>query len=220
MSSHIKSALLCWGLWWVSLGSHAQVPGWFNVQGRLQVDSTLFDGTVEFKFALVNADGSQTYWRNTADANQDGQTDQAVSLLLSRGLYSLALGDTNLANMAPLPADVFTNSALYLRIWLNDGTHGFEALAPDQRVTPAGYAMIAATVSDGGITVAKLAPGVLDAANLTGVLAPARLPAGVAYKDTDLLSTSNALSGRLVATNAALLATIDALTASVQTLSN
>ncbi|MEK7674947.1 MAG: hypothetical protein AAB676_03815 [Verrucomicrobiota bacterium] len=205
----MRFVILCWVLWWVSLGSHAQVPGLFNVQGRLQVDSTLFDGTVEFKFALVNEDGSQTYWRNSSDANLDGQPDQAVPLLLSRGLYSLALGDTNLANMAALPAHVFTNSALFLRIWLNDGTHGFELLTPDQRITPAGSALISATVSDGAITAPKLAPGVLDAANLTGVLPPARLPANVAYKDTDIFSLSNLLSGQLAA-----------LTATLQTLSN
>lgn len=57
--------------------------------------------------------------------------------------------------------------------------------------------------------MAKLAPGMLDAANLTGVLPPARLPANVAYQDTDILALSNQISGQLAA-----------LTATVQTLSN
>ncbi|MBM3882747.1 MAG: hypothetical protein FJ387_23995 [Verrucomicrobia bacterium] len=191
--------------------AHAEMAGLLTVQGRLQVDSTLVDGTVAFKFALVNGDGSQTYWRNAPDDDLDGQPDQAVVLRLDRGLYTLALGDAGLANMASLPATVFTNSALYLRTWLDDGTHGFQALTPDQRITPVGYALLAATVSDGGITLAKLAPGVLDAANLTGVLAPAQLPVNVAFRDTDLLTLSNAWVARLAATNEALTARIEAL---------
>lgn len=217
-SFNLRAVLLVVLLGLGGLASRAEVPALFNVQGRLLAGTAPVDGPTEFKFALVSANGSQTYWRNSADANADGQPDQAVTLTLSRGLYSVALGDSALANMSVLPADVFANREVYLRVWVNQGTSGFQALTPDQRITSAGYAMISGTVSDGAITTAKLAPGVLDAANLTGVLSPSRLPSNVVYKDADLQSMSNVLSGRLVATNASLVAKIDALSATVEAL--
>ena len=134
----------------------AQVPGLLNYQGRISVGTTAFEGTGQFKLALVNADASQTYWRNAADANNDGEPDASVALTVSRGLYSLMLGDTTLANMAALPPDVFVNSAVYLRVWFNDGVGGFQRLVPDQRVTSAGYSLISSTVTDGAITTTKL----------------------------------------------------------------
>jgi hypothetical protein len=233
-----KGILLTWCVAWASaVGIVADVPGLLNYQGRLSVGASVFDGVGEFKFALVNGDGSIVYWGNAPDLNHDGQPDSAVSLTLTRGLYSVALGDTNLANMALLPVNLFTNSAVYLRVWFNDNTNGFQLLTPDQRITAVGYAMMAASVPDGAITAAQLAPGTLSAGNLTGTLAPAqvpdldagkitagtlsasRLPANVAYKDTDLLSTSNALSASLEATNARLVAQLGDLSAQISALS-
>lgn len=136
--------------------SVAQVPALLSYQGRIAVGTTAFEGNGQFKLALVNGDASQTYWRNAADANNDGEPDASVSITVARGLYSLLLGDTTLANMAALPQDVFANSAVYLRVWFNDGTGGFQRLSPDQRVTSAGYSLISATVTDGAITSTKL----------------------------------------------------------------
>ncbi len=45
------------------------VPLLLNFQGRVTVDGTVFTGTGQFKFALVNADGSQSYWSNDAIAH-------------------------------------------------------------------------------------------------------------------------------------------------------
>ena len=134
------------------------MPSLLNYQGRLAVRGTSFDGSGQFKFALVNGDASSVYWRNAPDADGDGQPDAAVALVVSRGIYSVAIGDTSLANMAALPATLFTNSAVFLRVWFNDGVTGFQLLAPDQRITAVGYAMMAANVSDGVITKSKLAP--------------------------------------------------------------
>ncbi len=117
-----------------------------------------FDGTGQFKLALVNADGSAVYWRNAPDANADGEPDAAVALAVNRGIYSVAIGDTSLANMAALPATVFTNNAVLLRLWFNDGATGFQRLTPDQRIAAVGYAMMAANVADGAVTQEKLAP--------------------------------------------------------------
>jgi hypothetical protein len=193
----------------------AEVPALFHVQGRVLSDSVLVEGPVGFKFALVNQDGSRFYWGNSPDADLDGQPDQAVTLALDRGLYSVSLGDVSLANMAPLPPQVFTNSAIFLRVWLRIGTSAFQLLQPDQRITSAGYALISTTVSDGAITLSKLAPGVLNASNLTGVLDPARLPSGLALT-SDLLSSSNALAAEM----ASLLSAVQVLSDQLASLTN
>ena len=45
---------------------HAQVPQILNYQGRVAVGDppVNFEGSGAFKFALVNADGTTTYWSN------------------------------------------------------------------------------------------------------------------------------------------------------------
>lgn len=131
-------------------------------QGRLAVGETYFEGTGAFKFALVNAEATTLYWLNSPDSNLDHEPDTAVTLPVQRGLYSVLLGDARLANMAPLEASVFTQPELYLRIWFNDGVHGFERLEPDQRVVPPPYALSAGDVPDGVITPAKLAPATVE----------------------------------------------------------
>ena len=50
-----------------------------------------------------------------------------------------------------LPATVFDNEDVRLRVWFNDGTHGFQLLAPDRRIAAVGYALMADSVSDGAI---------------------------------------------------------------------
>jgi hypothetical protein len=80
-----------------------------------------------------------------------------VAVLVSQGLYSVMLGDTTLSNMSAWPPTVFTNSDVRLRVWFDDGTNGFEQLHPDQRIAAVGYAIMAGEVSDGSITLAKLA---------------------------------------------------------------
>ena len=49
----IASVLFC--LFCVTHVLHAQVPQLFNYQGRVVVGTTNFDGSGQFKFALVNA---------------------------------------------------------------------------------------------------------------------------------------------------------------------
>lgn len=143
--------------------SVAQVPGIVNYQGRVTVGGTNFDGTGQFKFALIKADGSATYW-----ANGPG----AVPLTVSDGSFSVLLGDTSLPNMtAPIPASTFTNADVRLRVWFND-----EQISPDLRVGSVGYALMAADVPDGIITSNKLAAGSVSAAALAnGTVGSAQL---------------------------------------------
>ncbi|MBI4662991.1 MAG: galactose oxidase [Verrucomicrobia bacterium] len=161
---HVRRSLtvLASLIWLLGVTADAQVPALINYQGRIAVGRDDFDGQGQFKLALVNASGSEVYWLNHADANGDGEPDQPLSLTVSRGLFSVQLGDTSLPNMAPLSLAVFNNNAVYLRVWFNDGSKGFERLVPDQRVASVGYAIMAAGVPDGAITPEKLAPRALE----------------------------------------------------------
>jgi hypothetical protein len=127
---------------------HAQVPGIINYQGRVTVGGINFTGTGQFQFALVNTDGSATYWNNGAGI---------VSVPVSKGLYSVLLGDATIANMNTIPITVFTNQDVLLRVWFNDGVTGLQQLIPDQRIAAVGFAMMAANIPDGTITSSKLA---------------------------------------------------------------
>ena len=142
----------------------AQVPGLINYQGRVAVGGVNFDGSGQFKFALVNADGSFTHWSN--DGTFGGEPAAAVTLSVVKGLYSVLLGDTSLTNMQSIPSFAFQNEDVRLRVWFNDGTHGFQQLTPDQRIAAAGYAMMAANVPDGSINQFKLAPGAVTGASI------------------------------------------------------
>src|ERR1700730_5048650 len=145
----------------------AQVPQIINYQGRVVVGTTNFTGPGQFKLALVNAAGTTTYWSNDGTSAAGSQPTNAVSLTVSKGLYSVLLGDTTIANMTvAIPLSVFNNSDVRLRVWFNDGTTGSQLLTPDQRIASVGYANMAGNIVDGAITSAKMANGAIGAAQL------------------------------------------------------
>src|SRR3954468_22727895 len=82
----------------------AQVPQIVNYQGRVVVGTTNFNGTGQFKFALVNAAGNVTYWSNNGSSSGGSEPSAAVSLAVANGLYSVLLGDSAIPNMNPIPA--------------------------------------------------------------------------------------------------------------------
>lgn len=127
----------------ITFTTHAQVPQIINYQGRIAVDAVNFDGTGQFRFALVNATGTTSYWSNDGTSTGGSQPTTAVALTVTKGLYSVQLGDASLANMTAIPNSVFANSDVRLRVWFNDGTNGSQLLTPDQRLTAVGYAMVA-----------------------------------------------------------------------------
>ncbi len=142
----------------------ATPPGILNHQGLIQVNSIPFTGTGSFKFALVNAAGTSTFWSNDGTSTNGSEPTAAISLGVTKGRYAVVLGDTNIANMtSTVPASVFaTNSDVRLRIWFNDGTNGSQLLAPDQRLASVGYALHAVeaeTIADGSITETDIAAG-------------------------------------------------------------
>jgi Kelch motif len=189
----------------------AQTNGLVNYQGRVQVGAALFNGAGQFKFAIVSSDGSQFYWRNSASSAPSGEPDNVITVGVTNGQYNVVLGDTTVANMAAIPLSVFStgigqigSAPLYLRVWFNDGVHGSQALSPDQRFTPVGFSLAsafaqqAATVTPGAIGVAQLAPGTLNATNISGTLPNAALPPGLALQ-SDLLALSNNILGQIPA---------------------
>jgi len=140
----------------------AQVPSIINYQGRVSVSGVNYNGVGQFKFALVNS--SQTLWNNDGFTTAN-EPSGAVAATVTKGLYSIGLGDTTQQNMAALPSTVFTNSDVRLRVWFFDGT-SFQQLTPDQRIYAVGYALNAANVADGAVTSAKIATGAIQQSHL------------------------------------------------------
>src|SRR5947209_18874190 len=88
-------------------GLRGQVPLLINYQGRILSGSANFNGTGQFKFALLSPNGNFTYWTNDGTGGGSTQPTNAVSLTVTNGLYSILLGNTSIANMTALPTRVF-----------------------------------------------------------------------------------------------------------------
>ena len=151
----------------------AQVPILLNYQGRVAVGTppVNFDGPGQFRFALVNPAGTTAYWTNDGTHLDGTQPTTAVPLTVTKGLCSVLLGDTSLgAAMTAIPASVFTNADVRLRVWFDDGTHGPQLLTPDQRIAPGAY------LADGSVTSAKIANGAINSTHIaSGAVGNAQL---------------------------------------------
>jgi len=105
-----------------------------------------------------------TYWSNDGTSNNGSEPAAAVSVNVVNGLFTVALGDTTLTNMAGILASLFTQPNLQLRIWFSDGVTGFALLSPVQNLTPTPYAAYAMTPAG--------PPGPPGAAGATGDAGP------------------------------------------------
>ena len=140
------------------------VPSLLNFQGRIVIGGVSYNGTGQFQFALVDNAGTNTFWSNDGTGTGGGEPSAAISLAMTNGLYAVVLGDTNISGMPqPIDPETFTNGDVRLRVWFNDGTHGFEQLSPDQRIVSSGYSQVAQTAN-----------------SLSGVISSAQLPGNVA----------------------------------------
>jgi hypothetical protein len=150
----------------VSGAARAQIPSLVNYQGRITVNGGNFSGAGQFKFALVNSNGSTTFWSNDGTSFNGSQPTNAVTLTVEQGLYSVLLGDTVLGNMIAIPVGAFTNPDVRLRVWFNDGANGFQLLTPDQRLTPSAYfahgSVTSAAIANGAVNAAQIAPGAVN----------------------------------------------------------
>jgi hypothetical protein len=154
-----------------------------NAQGRVTVDGLAFNGTGRFKFALVQSTGRALLWNNDGStALPNFEPTASVSLPVTRGLYSVLLGDTNIAGMTKLiPPAIFDNSDVRLRVWFNDGTHGFQQLTPDQRLAAVGHAMKALVAT--------------EAETFNGPVALTQIPATVVTNNSTNLTLGGAFTG-------------------------
>ena len=73
--------------------SHA-VPPVLNYAGQVAVNGDAFDGNGLFKFALVNADGTTTYWSNDGTSVDGSEPQASVAVSVNGGLYAILLGNT------------------------------------------------------------------------------------------------------------------------------
>ncbi len=117
-------------------------PTVVSYQGKVTVGNATYDGTGYFKFAIVNAAGTTTYWSNDGTSTGGGEPDHGTPLPVTGGLFNVLLGDTTLPNMSqPLDAPVFDGTARLLRVWFSTDDSSYELLSPDRRIAAVPYAL-------------------------------------------------------------------------------
>jgi hypothetical protein len=118
-------------------------------QGEVRVSGTPYTGNGYFKFAVVNAAGSTSYWSNDGTSASGGAPTAAVQLAVSDGVFSVLLGDTTLGGMTQaMTAGVFSQPNRYLRVWFSTGASGtYSQLTPDTRIASVPYALQAQKVA-------------------------------------------------------------------------
>ena len=109
------------------------VPPVLNYAGQVAVNGEAFDGNGLFKFALVNADGTTTYWSNDGTSVDGSEPQASVAVPVNGGLYSILLGNTAQQGMGAIDPAVFAqHTDAKLRVWFSDGVNGFQQLSPDR----------------------------------------------------------------------------------------
>ena len=133
---------------WVQAGPLRQAggaPGVVSYQGQVLVSDQPYDGTGYFKFAVVDAAGTSTYWSNDGTSAGGSEPTASVSLTVSEGLFSLLLGDTTVTGMSvALDESVFSDPDTHLRVWFSEDDLTFTQL-PDQKIASVPYALQADT---------------------------------------------------------------------------
>ncbi|MAH26654.1 MAG: hypothetical protein CMI19_06845 [Opitutae bacterium] len=120
------------------------VPPVLNYAGQVAVNGEAFDGAGLFKFALVNADGTNTYWSNDGTSVGGSEPQASVSVPVDGGLYAVLLGNTALQGMGAIDPAVFAqHNDAKLRVWFSDGVNGFQQLSPDRPFASVPYAFSA-----------------------------------------------------------------------------
>jgi hypothetical protein len=149
----------------LSLNAHA-VPPVLNYAGQVTVNGEAFDGAGLFKFALVNTDGTTTYWSNDGTSVGGSEPQASVSVAVNGGLYSILLGNTAQQGMGAIDPALFAqHSDAKLRVWFSDGVNGFQQLNPDRPFASVPYAFSAGTAQTAGS--ATIAPGSIDRSMLS-----------------------------------------------------
>ena len=144
--------------------------------GKVAVNGVNLDGVAQFKFALVDHNGS-LLWNHSDEGNN------SIAVNVSQGIYSVLLGEA----MNPIPNALFLDHpVVYLQVHLNLGDANFLHLQPDQRIVSAAHSLsagiaesakVADAVKPGSVTREHLAPGL--SADLNATISRSRLSADV-----------------------------------------
>jgi len=144
----------------------AQAPGIVSYQGQITANGTSYSGTGQFRFIIWRDGPPVTLWSHDGTSAGGEMPASAVALPVTDGLFSVGMGDTAVPGMAlAVPAGIFQSAGLRVRIWFSDGV-AEPALVADHAITSVGYALFAAGVADGSITVGKIASGAVTSAQL------------------------------------------------------
>jgi hypothetical protein len=126
--------------------STATVPTTVSFQGTVSSNGQPFNGTGYFKFAIVNTAGSQAFWANDGSnlLTAPFTPTAAVPLSVTNGVFNVLLGDISQSGMSePLAPAVFNAPDRAVRVWFDDGVHGFQQLSPDAPLASVPFAFSA-----------------------------------------------------------------------------
>ncbi len=136
-----------------------------------------------------------TYWSNDGTSVNGSEPAAAVNVSVNNGLFVAVLGETALPNMAALPAFVFAQLNLQLRIWFNDGVNGFGALNPPQNLTPSPYAIRALNANFAATATTAISANAVAATNITGPIPLSQLQGAVVANGQTNLNLTGTFSG-------------------------
>ena len=105
------------------------VPPVLNYAGQVAVNGEAFDGNGLFKFALVNTDGSVTYWSN--DGTWTDRNRASVAVSVNGGLYSILLA-TPPSRAGAIDPAICPAYRCQVEVWFSDRVNGFQQLSPDR----------------------------------------------------------------------------------------
>ena len=109
----------------------------------MHVSGLPYSGDGYFKFAVVRALGTTTYWSNDGTSVAGSEPTAAVQLPVNGGLLVSCWGIRPWVGMTqPLEASVFSAPERYLRVWFSTSPGGpFDQLSPDTPVAAVPYAL-------------------------------------------------------------------------------
>jgi hypothetical protein len=121
-------------------------PTVISYQGYVKVNAIPYHGTGLFKFVIVDAGGTTSYWSNDGSSTGGGEPDTGIVLTVTDGLFSVLLGNSP---EAPLTADVFASPDRWLRVWFSsDLGASYTQLSPDRAITTVPYAYVAEVAAE------------------------------------------------------------------------
>lgn len=138
MAGQFKRAVFILTLVLMMSAAEAADTSMFNYQGRVLVQGIPYTGIGRMKAVIVATTGTSTVvslWSNDGTSFAGSEPTNSFDVSVIAGVFDVMIGDSN-AGMATIPAILFNrDDELKVRVWFNDGVHGFQQLTPDRRLT-------------------------------------------------------------------------------------